>query len=191
MSELLNIINTRRTIRSFQQTPIQRETILSLIEAARMAPSGGNMQPLSYIAVTKKETVDAIFPLTRWAAYITPRGTPKEGRRPVSWIVVLSDPRIVKDANTDAGAAIQNILLAAWAQGIGSCWIGACERAKLKELLGIEEPYQIHSIIALGYPAQESKAVDAMDGNIRYMMDDEGNMSVPKRPIKDILTIIE
>ena len=70
--EMIDIIRKRRTIRSFTQTPIEREKLDMMIEAARLAPSGANLQPLKYIVVDSKEGCEKLFPLTKWAGYTAP-----------------------------------------------------------------------------------------------------------------------
>ncbi len=58
----------RRTIRRFKQTPLPQETLEKLINAARLAPSAGNLQPNEYIVVDKPDLVDRVFSTLRWAA---------------------------------------------------------------------------------------------------------------------------
>lgn len=185
-------ITKRRTIRRFLQKPIAKDALVRMLEGARLAPSGGNMQPIRYIAVTRPELVARIFPFTRWATYLGQAGTPPEGLRPTCFVLVLGDKTIKKEGfDSDASAGIENILLAAMAEGLGSCWIGAIDRPKICELMGLADTLELHSLVALGYPAQSSGAVD-MDGDtFKYWLDENGDIVVPKRRFDDIIEFIE
>lgn len=177
----------RRTIRKFKQDKINIEALKKFINAARLAPQGANIQPLKYIIVTKKSLLDSIFPTTAWAGYIRPQHDPKENERPVAYIVILVNTEIKKAGyDVDAGAAIENILLASAEDGIGTCWLGAIDRDKIKELLNIEDKYIIHSMVALGYPAEQPEIVDE-NGSIKYYEDEQGVLHVPKRKLEDII----
>lgn len=182
------LILKRRTIRKFEQRPVETEKIVKMINAARIAPSAANMQPLKYIAVTSSDLCNKVFPLTKYAGYLE-NGTPKEGERPMAYIVVLEDENIRKGAELDAGAAIENIILTALEEGIASCWVGSVNRDELKKLLDIDQSLSINSVIALGYPMQ--KSVEApFDGNVKYYLDDEGTLHVPKRSMNEIYKIM-
>lgn len=180
-------IQARRTIRKFKQTPISSEQLKTYIDAARIAPSGGNLQPLKYIGVNSQEKVDALFPLLKWAGYLAPDYNPKPGERPMAYVVVCLDNNIQQiRVDMDAGAAIENLILAAWEDGVGSCWIASVERAGLRQLLDVPEHLSISCVVALGYSAEEPKAVAEEDG-IRYYLDEEKTLCVPKRGMDDVL----
>ena len=146
-----------------------------------------NIQPLEFIVVTEKNILDSIFPLLGWAGYLGPDGPPPEGKRPVAYMAVIYN----KDIKTptpayDAGAAVENILLLATAEGIGTCWIGSVKRKELAKILDLPYNYEVDSVIALGYP-DESSVIEGFAGSIKYWKDDDGAMHVPKRSVKDIL----
>jgi nitroreductase len=86
----------------------------------------------------------------------------------------------------DVGAAMENMILAAWAEGIGSCWLISINREKIASLLEIPENYRVDCVLALGYPA-ESPIVEKFQGSIRYWLDDEGRLHVPKRPLESVI----
>ena len=99
-------IEKRRTIRKYKQTPIDLATLHELIDCARLAAYGANMQPLKFMAVNDNAKVSDIFPLTKWAGYL-PDGAPKDGEKPTAYVAVLGDTEIKKNAafETDAAAA--------------------------------------------------------------------------------------
>jgi len=185
--DIYEIIKKRRTIRRFKQKEIPLELLEKFVDMARIAPSGANMQPLEYIIVNDKKLLEEIFPLTRWAGYLGEEGPPPEGKRPVAYIVVLINNEIKSPSpKQDSGAAIENILLSATYNGIGTCWIGSINRERLREVLHIPDNYEIDSIIALGYPDEES-VIEEFSGSVKYWRDEKGIMHVPKRRLKDIL----
>ncbi|MGC8976395.1 MAG: nitroreductase family protein [Candidatus Ratteibacteria bacterium] len=187
--DIYEIIKKRRTIRRFKQREIPLELLIKFVDMARIAPSGANMQPIEYIIVNDKNIVDKIFPLTGWAGYLGKEGPPPEGKRPVAYIVVLINNEIKSPTpKHDVGAAVENILLSATYEGIGTCWIGSLNREKLRNILNVPENYEIDTIIAFGYPDEES-IVEEFAGSIKYWKDEKGIMHVPKRSLKDILHI--
>lgn len=179
-------IMNRRTIRKFTQQPVGREKLLKLVDCARMAAYGANAQPLKFKIVDDKETADEIFPKTKWAAMLD-NGTPAEGERPAAYIAVIGDTDIKKTFEVDAGAAVTNMMLAAEEMGIATCWMGAIDRAAIKRILGLDEKYELVYILALGYPAQRSRAVEMKNGSTKYYLDDEAVLNVPKRSMEEIL----
>ena len=182
---VMEAIMTRRTIRKFTQEEIPEGTLRELVDAARMAAYGGNIQPLRYSVITGKELREDVFATTKWAGYLTD-GAPKEGERPTAYIIVYSDETVKKECMVDAGAAVTNIMLSAHEQGIGTCWIGSVNRVALREILGTPENLRILYVVALGYPAQKSRAVEMTD-SIRYYLDEEGVLNVPKMSLDQVL----
>ena len=186
--DIINLIKSRRSIRRFSQEKLQRELLIELVEAARCAPAGANIQSLEYVVVDEPQGCDKVFDCLAWAGHVKPKRNPQPSQRPTAYIVVLSDTEIKKDAHVDAAAAIENILLAAWSKGVGSCWLGSVDRIKLLEILNIGEKYQIDSVVALGKPAETPVMEDAGEST-KYYLDDKDVLHVPKRPLKKILHI--
>lgn len=180
-------IATRRTLRKYQQKPIEKEILTELVEGARLAPSASNMQPLAYLVIDEPGLCEDVFQTVRWAGYIAPEGDPGEGEKPTAYILVLADKGIRESGyEHDAGAAIQNICLLAWDHGIGSCWIGSADKQALRAACDIPDRYAIDSVVALGYAAERSVAEDE-HGSIRYYKDEQHVLHVPKRKRADIL----
>ncbi len=187
-SAVYKAIVCRRTIRRFKQETIPKAILKRLINAARLAPSAANLQPLEFIIITDKDIRAKIFSHLSWAGYIAPYGTPVPDKRPVAYIAILVNKTKAqpKYAAYDVAAAAQNILLTAWEQGIGSCWMQAIDRGRVKEILGIPGDYRLDSIISLGYRA-ELPVVERFRGSIKYWKDRKGKLHVPKRGISQIL----
>ncbi len=184
--DFMSVIKGRRTIRKYKQDRIDPAIIRDLIDGARLAPSAANLQPLEYIVVDKPELLDKVFDTLSWAGYIRPEGDPKEGEKPVAYIIVLVKGKVGAFTNHDIGAAVQNILLGAWSYGIGSCWFGSVKRDVLTREFNIPEDIKIDSVIALGYPAEKSIWEDEK-GSIKYYKDKDNVLHVPKRRLDDIV----
>lgn len=181
-------IQKRRSIRKYKQLTVDEKIIKKLIDAGRVAPQGANLQPLKYIVVNSKELLNGIFDTIGWAGHIRPEGNPKPGEEPTAYIVILVDTEIKKAGyDVDAGAATENILLTAEEEGIGTCWLGAINREKIKEILNIPDRYIIHTMVALGYPAEEPVMEELKDDSIKYYKDENEVLHVPKRKLEDII----
>jgi nitroreductase len=181
----------RRTIRKFKQEPIKRTLLEKYIDAARLAPSGSNMQPLKYMIIDDPVKVNQVFNHVKWAGYIAPAGDPGECERPVAFIVILADTDIKKVGyELDAGAAAQNIFMTAWEDGVGTCWMGSIDRDKIQELLKIKDKYIINTVIALGYMAENSVVEDRTD-SVKYYKNSSGVLHVPKRTLAEVIVECE
>jgi len=182
-----DLIVSRRTIRQFKQNPVARALLTRLVDAGRLAPSAANLQPLEFIVVDERTLRERIFPCLKWAAYIAPRGDPRPGFEPCAYIVVLVNTAVrEKMYEYDVGAAVENMILAALAEDVGSCWLISIDRAKLAELLGVPAGYRVDSVLALG-PAAETPVVEELRDSVKYWKDDMGRLHVPKRPLAKVL----
>lgn len=145
---LVDIILSRRSIRRYEQRPIPEEIMRLILEAGRMAPSAANRQPWHFIVVTEQELKEKLsqWRFTRFlkdsAAVIVGCG---ENNR----------PRAARWATIDVSIALENMVIAAWALGVGSCWIGGFNEKEVKELLGIPDNIKVIALLSLGYPAEQ------------------------------------
>ena len=187
---LNEIILGCRTFRKFEQKDIPLELAKSMIENARISPSAANAQKLRYIIVQDKEKLKQMQECVKWAAFLPPAiGTPKEDEKPVSFIVVVKDQGSGSDI--DVGIACHAIITTAYESGIGSCIMGAIDRAKIKTLLGIKDEDEVSVVIAQGYPSHKSSIVSVKaDNDTKYYVDQDLNYYVPKRSFDDIVTIV-
>jgi len=182
-----NIAQSRRSIRKFNQDKIENETLIKYIDAARLAPSASNMQPIRYVIVNEDKNVKELFNFMSWAGYIKPEGNPKSGEEPTAYIVILADTNIRKTGyELDIGAAAQNIMLCAQEDGIGTCWLGAIDREKIKNMLSLEDNFVINTVIALGYPAEKPQT-ELENGSTKYYKDQNGTLHVPKKGLEDVI----
>jgi nitroreductase len=187
--EARDIIVGRRTIRQFRPEPVARQSLEALVDTGRLAPSAGNLQPLEFIIVDDPRLCAEVFPCLKWAAYIAPAGDPKPGREPAAYIVTLVNLKVrEKMFEYDVGAAMENMIIAAVSEGIGSCWLLSVDRDRLSGLLGIPDGYRLDCVLALGYPAEEPAVEDLKDSQ-KYWKDAAGRLHVPKRTRASVLHI--
>jgi nitroreductase len=186
--DVYEAILSRRSIRRFKQKSIPLDLLKKLVNAARLAPSAANLQPLEYFIVNEKKLCSEIFKTISWAGYIKPKWTPSMQERPVAYIVMLIKNVENKWYLRDVSLASENIVIVAEGEGIGSCILCNINRDKIREVLKIPEKIIIDSIIALGYKDEKSTVEDLKD-KVDYWRDENNVMHVPKRKLEDILHI--
>lgn len=183
------LIRKNRSYRRFHEdVPIARETLLELVDLARLSASGGNLQTLKYILACEPERNAIVFSCLTWAGYLTDWDGPEEGERPTGYIVVLHDNAISRRPDCDHGIAAQSILLGATARALGGCMFGTVNRNRLRSELRIPETCDILLVIALGKPKEQVVLEETgPDDNIEYYRTADGVHHVPKRPLDRIV----
>ena len=181
-------ILSRRSIRRFQQKQISIDTLKKLVNAARLAPSAANLQPLEYFIVNKKELCSKIFETLSWAGYLKPKWIPKENERPTAYIITMVTHSDNKWYTRDISLASENIILTAEEEEIGSCIVCKIDKDRLRKILKVPKEVLIDSVIALGYKAEISVVEDYVD-SVKYWRDEKEVMHVPKRKLNDIIHI--
>lgn len=162
MKDCLEIIYTRRSVRTYSDKEIQDEEIWKILKAAMQAPSAGNEQPWHFIVVRDKEKLRKMS-----EAFTFGQMLPNASAA----IVVCADPKLSKYPYEmwvqDCSAATQNILIAARCLGIGSVWLGVYPReermANLRKILQIPDDIVVFSVVSLGYPKSENEFYEAAD----------------------------
>lgn len=190
--DIMELLAGRRTYRRFLQKPVPAGVVADMVEAVRLSSCGANRQAIRLVVVQSPAMVAKVQPLVKWAAYLPPeQGVPKPGEQPVLFVAVVQDASIPGDKDTDAGIALANLTLAAWARGVGSCIMGAIDRPRLTELLGLSENEKLHSMVALGYPAHASRVVPLTEATgVKYYLDENRDYCVPKRAAGEIARFV-
>ena len=186
---LAELIAKNRSYRRFHQDQaIDLHTLRSLVDLARLSPSGRNVQPLKYRLVNDPASCAEVFPLLGWAGYLKDWPGPEQGERPAAYIIILGDKTISMAFGVDHGIAAQSILLGAAERGLGGCMIGTVRRDLLSAALGIADHFEVLLVLALGVPKEEVviEATGA-DGDIRYWRDEMQVHHVPKRSLDEII----
>lgn len=155
--EFIDVIRKRYSVREYADTPVPDDKIARIIEAARLAPSGNNLQPWKFIVV--KDTVK------RCALGQASNGQDFVGTAPVIIVAIAIDvkwlmPCGVPGYGVDLAIAAEHIVLAAADEGLGSCWIGDFSENRVKEILAIPDRYRVFTILPVGYPAREGNSLE-------------------------------
>lgn len=175
--DVYEAIRTRRSIRVYEDKPVEEEKLRRVLEAARLAPSAGNRQPWRFIVISDpkvKEELKAVKEKMRPPPPKSPPGVPPGAppRRPPRGPLESAPVLIVGCAlpnesfpgtdfwKIDVAIALQNLVLAAREQGLGTCWIGVFhEEEEVKKVLGLPEQARVVAMISLGYPAEKKEPV--------------------------------
>jgi nitroreductase len=177
------ILKTRRTVRLYQQKPLSLSELEECVDAARLAPSARNIQPMEYVLVTDERLRKEMFSCIGLGGGVSDF----RGKEPMAYVVVLINRELKGDfAIHDCGLAVQNLVLAAWDKGIASCILARINKDKIRSLLKIPEKYDIELVVTMGYPAEKPVAEDIQKDTSGYR-DSKGTLHVPKRRLKDIL----
>ena len=181
----------RRSVRRFKAKPVPYGALEKCVEAARLAPSGRNLQVCEYIAINDAAILPGIFENIGGSVRLPPdKGGPRPGQSPGAYIIVLINKTFEGDADHrkvsyyDAGMAAENIMLVALEQVLGSCPVLRFDESALKPILNIPDNYDIALVIVMGYP-DESPVAET--GAIESKVDDNGVRHVLKRKLADIL----
>jgi nitroreductase len=178
-------IRSRRTIRKFLQKAVPEQVLLKCVDAARLSPSGGNLQPLRYVIINDPKLLKPVFDTLSWAVYL-PEYHPAEEEMPQAYIVLLLD----KNGRTpihDASIAAMSISMVAYDEGVGSCILASVDREKLRDVLNVPEGLTVSLVVALGYPAENPVVEPVKDGAMSYWLDENVVLHVPKRSLKDVV----
>lgn len=191
------LVIKNRSCRGYDESrPVTREELTEYVDLARQTASSVNLQPLKYYIAWKKEEVEHILSMTKWARALPKLNLPYEGKHPTGFIIINLDQKIVQKADRfmrDIGIVAQTILLAATEDGLGGCMIGNFKPEQVKEELHLPENLQPLLIVAIGKPAEEIHLVEVgEDGRTAYYRDPSGQIHyVPKRKLEDVLLCAE
>ncbi len=176
----------RRTIRKYKQRAVPKEILVKCVDAARLSPSGANLQPLKYVIINNGELLKKVFKTLRWAGYL-PDYQPSIEEMPMAYIVILLDQKVANSYGHDAGIAAMSISMVAYDEGLGSCILGAIDRKQLEKILNIHDNLNIVLVIALGYPAEKPVPDKMKNGDQKYWLDEKEVLHVPKKEFEDIV----
>jgi len=184
--ELSDVITSRRSIRKFRQEDVSADTIRLLLDAARLAPSGSNLQPARFVVAQSPAAKDT---LSRYTPYkfiakasvifvccadltaMTTRdnrvgellnegvfeGVDIDMNDPAATSPVMDDAAVKAYLSMNVAIAIEHIVLKAVDLGLGSCWLGRFDRDKVKEYLSLDESIYPVVLLPVGHPDQSPK----------------------------------
>ncbi|RLI37815.1 nitroreductase [Candidatus Bathyarchaeota archaeon] len=152
--EFYEVIRTRRSIRSYKPDPVPEDVLRRVLEAARIAPSGSNRQPWKFIVVRDEEVKRRLVEACHNQSFIA--------EAPV--VIVACGYNIHYNRGgymgdmsmlVDVAIAFTHLILAARAEGLGTCWIGSFDNEAVKRILNIPDDVNVVALTPLGYPRGE------------------------------------
>jgi nitroreductase len=141
---VFDVVQSVLAVRSYRDEPVPEGTIAKIVQAAHGTGSSMNGQPWHFIVVRDRATLEQIGARAQYGRYIA--------HAPLAVAVVLEDSRY---AVSDASRAIQNMIVTAWEDGVGSNWVGFGGMDAIKPLLGIPQDLELFAIIPFGYPTED------------------------------------
>jgi len=145
--DIFEAIKVRKSIRTYESTRVPVEKLKKVLEAARLAPSTGNIQPWHFIVVTDSYKRRKIAKGCRYGHFLAESplvivgcGNQKASPR---WFAI------------DTCIAMENLVLAATGEGLGTCWIGSFNEEDIREMLKIPSHLKVVALLALGYPREK------------------------------------
>ncbi|MBI2438209.1 MAG: nitroreductase family protein [Lentisphaerae bacterium] len=159
---LLSQILERYSVRSYQQRPVEKEKLATVLEAARLAPSANNMQEWRFVVVQDAETRKKLGVAANNQRFV--------GEAPVVIVCCSNLSDYVMRCGQmaypiDVAIAIEHMALQAVAEGLGSCWVGSFYEDQVKAILGIPEKARVVELLTLGYPSDTSRAKSRLSLN--------------------------
>jgi len=146
---LIDILLSRRSVRRYERKEIPREVLDKILEAGRQAPSAGNRQPWHFVVLidseVKKELSKRLFSRFVKDSSVIIVGCARKGLIAGKWSIIST------------AIALQNMVIAAWALGVGSCWIGDFSEEQVRKLLNIPASWNVVALVSLGYPAEKPR----------------------------------
>jgi nitroreductase len=141
----ITVIKSRRTVRSYRETPVPEEVIRDALDCAALAPTARNAQPWLFGIIRDKEMLQKIAALADNGKFLA--------QAPICFAVF--GKRDEKYYLEDCSAATSQLILGLWAHGVGSCWVAGDKKGyaeDVRELLGVPSAYTLVSLVSAGYP---------------------------------------
>jgi len=147
MKNAIEALRTRKSIRTYSGKSVDRSIIEEIVDCARLAPTAMNDQPWDFVVLTSKADLAGIPPMLGHAEFIA---------NAAFAVLVLARPSMC--AVEDCCAATENLLIAAAAHGVGSCWVAGAPQAyapAVAKAFGAPDDRQLIAIVSFGYPAED------------------------------------
>jgi len=150
--EVMEAIRKRYSVREYLDKPVPQEKLNLILEAARLAPSASNRQEWRFIIVKDKEMKNRLTGAAKGQKFVSQAPVVIACcATEVTHIMICGQPSYV----IDVAIAIDHMTLKATEEGLGTCWIGAFNEDKVKEILQVPEDVRVVELLTLGYPASE------------------------------------
>lgn len=181
---LASLLAKNRSTRGFDTSfKVRRDQLISLVEAARLAPSAMNQQVLRYRLVTEEEA-HLVLPHIRMGAALRELNLPLPGTEPNAFVVICAEKE-GRFVDMDMGIATQTILLRAVEMGLNGLCIAAFDREEVREVLQLTATPQL--ILAIGRSAERIEVVEIAEGESQRYYRKNGTHFVPKLRLEDLI----
>ncbi len=152
--DVYEAIRLRTSVRAYRPDPVDPEKLRRVLDAARLAPSGKNGQPWTFIVITDRETKERLVSACKGQRFIAeaPVVVAACGREDQAYQKMGG---YWNSLPVDIGIALEHLMLAAIAEGLGTCWIGAFIEDDVRALLGVPKEQKIVALTPVGYPSGE------------------------------------
>lgn len=145
--DVFDAVQKRHSIRAYESKSVPDEKLVKIMEAGRLAPSAGNIQPWHFVIVKDYGKRVALARGGRYARFLN--------ESPVV-IVGCGDEKASPNwYSVDVAIAMQNMVLTATGEGLATCWIGSFSEDRVRGLLGIPDSFRVVALLALGYPREK------------------------------------
>ena len=151
---MINEIMNRRSVRVFEDREVESEKIINCLRAAMQSPSARNNQPWEFIVINDESTIKNLENISNGTKL------PTNTAKTIVAFVLNNQTEFPEFLPQDMGACVENFMLQAVAEGLGTVWMGMYPRVdsinKLAEILNIPEGYSAFSLVAVGYPTKDN-----------------------------------
>lgn len=150
--DTINVIKSRVSIRKYKRLPVPEKILESIVDCGRLAPSGYNHQPWIFVVVTDSETKYKISQFAEYGKFI------KDAGACIAVFCKKGEDTMVEDAC----AATENMIIAAQAYGLGTCWVNSHHKEhseNIETILACTLDYELITLFAVGYPDEERTSV--------------------------------
>ena len=160
---MIEEIKNRRSVRVFENKIVEKEKIINCLKAAMQSPSARNNQPWEFIVVNDEKTIKSMIDLSNGTKL------PLQTAKTIVVFAMKNETTFPEFLQQDMGACVENFMLQAVKEGLGSVWMGMYPREnnvrELGEMLNVPSEYSCFSLVAVGYPTVEStnRFVDRFD----------------------------
>jgi nitroreductase len=144
---VFDAVRTMVAVRDYADRPVPDDVVTNIVEAAHLSASAMNKQPWHFVVVRDRQKLQQLAGLAKTGPYIS--GAPLA--------VVVAGKNDSPNALSDASRAIQSMMLRAWADDVGSNWVGFRGMTQVARSLGIPDEYDVVAIVPFGYPRRPAK----------------------------------
>lgn len=142
----MELLKSRRSVRHYENREVEDEILWKVFELCRYSPTSRNSQGYYFVVIKDRKVLNFL-------AGLRGQSSAPIARAPVA-VAVCSNPEVSKRHVQDGCIAAYHFMLAAWSQGLGTCWIAAMDRDDVKAILNVPREHYVATVTPLGYPSE-------------------------------------